>query len=55
MTLADLSCEGVTPAQVLTRIAASLDLAGERERVRTDLLLARFDPSRLPREPWVVT
>lgn len=55
VTLADLSCEGVTPAQVLTRIAASLDLAGERERVRTDLLLARFDPSRLPREPWVVT
>ncbi|HSN12871.1 MAG TPA: glutamate--tRNA ligase family protein, partial [Propionibacteriaceae bacterium] len=54
VTLADLSREGVDAGQVLTRIAASLDLTDGREHVTTDLLLARFDPSLLPRTPWVV-
>lgn len=54
VTLADLALEGVTPEHVLTRIAASLDLAGPDEAVTATTLLARFDPSRLSREPWVV-
>ncbi len=54
VTLADLSDRGVTPQDVLTRIAASLRLADPHEAVTTDVLLGRFDPSRLPREPWLV-
>ncbi|MGV8849911.1 MAG: tRNA glutamyl-Q(34) synthetase GluQRS [Propionibacteriaceae bacterium] len=54
VTLADLALEGVTPEHVLTRIAASLGLAEPDEAVTTKTLLARFDPARLPREPWVV-
>jgi glutamyl-tRNA synthetase len=55
VTLADLAAAGVTAEQALARIAASLDLADERENVSTGLLLERFDPARLPRQPWVVT
>ncbi len=54
VTLADLSAGGVTPAEVLTRIASSLGLAGPEEAVTTAVLLGRFDPARLPREPWLV-
>lgn len=54
VTLADLALEGVTAEHVLTRIAASLGLAEPDEAVTTKTLLARFDPARLPREPWVV-
>jgi glutamyl-tRNA synthetase len=54
VTLADLALEGVTPQHVLTRIAASLGLADPGETVTTPMLLTRFDPARLPREPWVV-
>ncbi len=54
VTLADLSRAGVPADRVLARIAASLGLADERDHVSTALLLARFDPGRLPRHPWVV-
>ncbi len=54
VTLADLSAIGVSPAQVLTRIAVSLGLAEPGEAVTAALLRERFDPSRLPRTPWVV-
>ncbi len=54
VTLADLAAVGVGPPQVLTRIAASLDLAGPGEIVTVEDLLPRFDPARLPREPWVI-
>ena len=54
VTLADLAGLGWSPAHVLTRLARSLDLAAAGEPVTTAELLARFDPSALPREPWVV-
>jgi glutamyl-tRNA synthetase len=53
VTLADV---GVEAARV--RIAESLGLCTEEERaagdVTTSALLSRFDPDRLPREPWIV-
>ncbi|MCA0296800.1 MAG: tRNA glutamyl-Q(34) synthetase GluQRS [Actinobacteria bacterium] len=54
VTLADLAATGVTPAQVVSRLAASLDLAEPGEPVTAAQLLDRFDPARLPRTPWVV-
>jgi glutamyl-tRNA synthetase len=55
VTMTDLAGPGVTPAEVLTTIAVSLDLAEPGERVTPAGLLGRFDPVRLPRSPWVVT
>ncbi len=54
VTLADLAVLGVHPAQVLTLIAVSLQLAQPGESVTVDRLLRRFDPHALPREPWTV-
>ncbi len=54
VTLADLAAEGVTPDEVLARIATSLGLAGPHERISTAVFLERFDPAALPRDPWVV-
>lgn len=54
VTLADLAKYGVDPAQVLSRIAVSLELAEPDEPVSLPKLLDRFDPSALPRTPWVV-
>lgn len=54
VTLADLAAVGVSPAEVLNRIAASLALAEPGEPVSLPQLLDRFDPSALPRTPWVV-
>lgn len=55
VTLTDLASAGVTTAQVLTRLAHSLELAGAGEPVTPGQLLTRFDPDTLPRTPWVVT
>lgn len=55
VTLSDLTARGSGPAEVLTVLATSLGLAEPREPVTTATLLGRFDPARLPREPWVVT
>ena len=38
-----------------SRIAGSLGLAEPGEPVTPGQLLARFDPARLPRAPWVVS
>lgn len=53
VTLADLAAQGVTPERVLSQIATSLGLADSTEPVTTALLLSRFDPAQLPRDPWV--
>jgi len=54
VSLSALAAQGVGADQVLTRLAASLGLAGSDERVTPSLLLDRFDPAELPRGPWVV-
>lgn len=54
VTMADLAAGGVGAEQVLTRIAVSLGLATEGEQVTMTVLAQRFDPERMPREPWVV-
>ncbi|MCC6494985.1 MAG: tRNA glutamyl-Q(34) synthetase GluQRS [Propionibacteriaceae bacterium] len=54
VSLADLAPHGWTPGQVLGLLAASLGLCEPGEPVTPGLLLDRFDPLRLPREPWVV-
>jgi glutamyl-tRNA synthetase len=53
VTLADRAELGETPADVLATIAASLNLADPGEPVTPSLLLDRWDPKRLPRDPWV--
>jgi glutamyl-tRNA synthetase len=42
-----------SPAEVLSLLAASLDLARPGEAVTPAVLVDRFDPDRLPRQPWV--
>jgi glutamyl-tRNA synthetase len=44
----------VDPGDALTAMAVSLDLARPGERVRPSILLERFDPERLPTDPWFV-
>lgn len=53
VTLADRVELGETPADVLATIAASLNLADPGEPVTLSLLLDRWNPKRLPRDPWV--
>jgi len=53
VTLADRIALGDTPSAVLSMIAVSLRLADPGEPVSLPLLLDRWDPIRLPREPWV--
>ncbi|MFP5254507.1 MAG: tRNA glutamyl-Q(34) synthetase GluQRS [Acidimicrobiia bacterium] len=53
VTLADLAVEGLGAADVLLRLAASLGLSEPGVPPVLDDLVARFDPDRLPREPWV--
>ena len=54
VTLADLRQLGVDPAEVMTMIARSLQMARPRESANLDRLLQRFDPALIPREPWIV-
>ncbi|QIM16445.1 tRNA glutamyl-Q(34) synthetase GluQRS [Leucobacter insecticola] len=53
VTLAQLRDHGVSDTEVRGELAASLGLAFEGERPSMDTLLARFDPAKLPREPWI--
>ncbi|HEX4805420.1 MAG TPA: tRNA glutamyl-Q(34) synthetase GluQRS [Conexibacter sp.] len=53
VTLADRAARGDTPAGVLAWMARSLGLATPGEPVDPPLLLERFDPAALPREPTV--
>lgn len=55
ITLPDLADAGVPVATVLSRIAHSLGLGGRDETVGVNVLAQRFDPERLPREPWILT
>ncbi|MCH5641797.1 MULTISPECIES: tRNA glutamyl-Q(34) synthetase GluQRS [unclassified Gordonia (in: high G+C Gram-positive bacteria)] len=55
ITLPDLADAGVPVATVLSRIACSLGLGGRDEAVGVNVLAQRFDPERLPREPWIFT
>lgn len=52
VTLAD---RAETPAQVLSWLGSTLGLCGRQEPVTADSLLDRFNPSDLPRYPWVLT
>ncbi|MBM7458590.1 tRNA glutamyl-Q(34) synthetase GluQRS [Rhodococcus coprophilus] len=53
VTLADQEAQGHSAADVLGTIAVSLRLADPGEPVTLPLLLDRWDPARMPREPWV--
>jgi glutamyl-tRNA synthetase len=53
VTLADRAAHGETPSGALAWMARSLNLAEPGERVEPTLLLARFDPARLPRAPAI--
>lgn len=54
VTLHDLAERGVEAAAVRARLAVSLGLAEPDEPVSMAALLERFDPDRLPSEPWVL-
>lgn len=54
VTLTDLAAHGLTAADVLGLIAVSLDLAAPGDHVIPADLIARFDPTALPRAPWIV-
>ncbi|GEE00286.1 glutamyl-Q tRNA(Asp) synthetase [Gordonia spumicola] len=53
VTLADLADTDVDASDVLSLIAVSLGMASAGERVTLDVLRDRFDPARLPRDPWI--
>lgn len=52
VTILDLAARGITPGQVLTRLAASLGLCASHEAICADDLVARFRIGDLPRQPW---
>ncbi len=54
VTLSGLRALGRSPAEVLSMMAVSLDLAVPGEAVEPRELLQRFVPAALPRSPWVV-
>lgn len=54
VTMADLGERGISASQVLSRMAHSLDLGDAGEPVTVDVLLQRFSPTSLPRQPWIV-
>ena len=54
VTLTDLAPLGWAPNRVLGLLATSLGLAEPGEPVVMAGLLARFEPIRLPRDPWIV-
>lgn len=54
VTLADLAASGVDASEVRGRLATSIGLASAGEAVTMSQLLERFDPERLPVEPWVI-
>jgi glutamyl-tRNA synthetase len=54
VTLTDLAPLGWTPSRVLGLLATSLGLAEPGEPVVMAGLLSRFEPTRLPLDPWIV-
>lgn len=53
VTLADLQARGIDPAQTVSMLAASLNLADPGEPLTMTDVLDRFDPALLPTQPWV--
>ncbi|WP_416446679.1 tRNA glutamyl-Q(34) synthetase GluQRS [Leucobacter sp. HNU] len=53
VTLRELRAAGIGADRVRTQLAVSLGLAAPGESVPAERILARFDPDRLPRDPWV--
>ncbi len=51
VTVHDLAGDGWSARDVVSMLAASLDLAAHGERVDADRLVGRFDPDGLPRSP----
>lgn len=54
VTLADLAARGVTPTDVCARLAASIGIDTLGHPATAGDLLDRFDPDRIPRDPWHV-
>lgn len=54
VTLADLRIAGTSVDEVRSLLAVSLGLSAPGETVSSGELVGRFDPARLPREPWVL-
>jgi glutamyl-tRNA synthetase len=54
VTLADRAARGQSPDEVRSWLAWSLGLAEPGEPVSPAELVDRFDPARLPSEPWVL-
>jgi glutamyl-tRNA synthetase len=52
VTLAQLAADGVSPARVLARLGASLDLCAADDHITADDLVARFSVDRVPTSPW---
>ncbi|MBO1902516.1 tRNA glutamyl-Q(34) synthetase GluQRS [Leucobacter weissii] len=52
VTLSDLAERGVAPDEVRSRLAVSLGMAEPGETITMPQLLGRFDPARIPLEPW---
>ena len=55
VTLDDQVAIGRTPADVVARFAVSLELAEPGESVTIADVVDRFDPARLPRDPWMLS
>ena len=55
VTLDDQRAVGRTPAEVVAMFAVSLGLAHTGERVDLRDIVERFDPARIPRDPWRLT
>ncbi|QXW00911.1 tRNA glutamyl-Q(34) synthetase GluQRS [Rhodococcus globerulus] len=55
VTLSDQRDLGRTPAEVLTLIASSIGLAEPGEVVSPTELAVRFDPQKVPGDPWIFT
>lgn len=55
VTLTDLASVGAGPELVRARLAVSLGLTEPGEPATMSRLLDRFDPDRLPRDPWTIT
>ena len=54
VTLADLAATGLDPVAVVSMLATSLGIATNDESVTAASLVERFDPTLLPREPWLL-
>ncbi|MCL2470826.1 MAG: tRNA glutamyl-Q(34) synthetase GluQRS [Propionibacteriaceae bacterium] len=53
VSLTRLRQAGISTQDVLSHLACSLSLAEESELVDLNTLVERFDPQRLPRQPWL--